>query len=246
MVRRWVQEHPHGVLKTAFLSVFALMVLGGVYISAQMASLSSRATDQQTVIAQLAQGLDTTRRQLSYHGITPSAPPASAIIQGMVGPTGAMGPAGPKGEPGVSITGPSGPPGPSGPSGPPGPSGASGEPGMNGVGIAGAPGSPGAPGASGAAGQAGPPGSPGPAGSPGKDGTNGQPPYSWTFNYGGNDYTCTRVSDFDPQNPRYTCTSSASSSSPPSSGDGPGGDNGGTGTPASLSTLYMVRGRRYH
>ncbi|HEY3482522.1 MAG TPA: hypothetical protein VGL02_26830 [Streptomyces sp.] len=64
----------------------------------------------------------------------------------------------------------------------------------------------------------------GPAGARGQDGqtptcvsepsecrgADGQPPAGWTTTYpDGSTGTCTRVSDFDPANPRYTCTRSA-------------------------------------
>jgi hypothetical protein len=115
-----------------------------------------------------------------------------------------------------------GPPGPSGPSGPPGPSGASGSPGARGAhGPSGAPEAAGADGQNGAQGPQGvpgPSGPPGPSGAAGKDGTNGQdgrdgtngqdgqPPVSWTFTDGVQTWTCTRVDDFDPAAPSYSCS----------------------------------------
>ncbi|WP_406381576.1 hypothetical protein OHU25_01660 [Streptomyces sp. NBC_00117] len=65
-------------------------------------------------------------------------------------------------------------------------------------------------------------GPPGPAGqnatgAPGKDGTDGtdgKPASSWTFQYGGATYTCAPVEGFDPDDPRYECTSPESSPDP--------------------------------
>jgi len=120
-------------------------------------------------------------------------------------PTAELGARGPAGPPGPS--------GPSGPSGPPGPSGASGGRGAAGKsGTAGASGRDGAqgpqgpPGPTGVAGPPGPSGAAGQDGQDGRDGQDGQPPTSWTFSVGTQQWTCTRVGDFDPAAPRYSCT----------------------------------------
>lgn len=57
-------------------------------------------------------------------------------------------------------------------------------------------------------------GAPGKDGTDGTDGTNGKPPSSWTFQYGGTTYTCTPVEGFDPDDPRYECTSPEPSPDP--------------------------------
>lgn len=178
---------------------------------------------QATVISKLASGLDTTRKQLQRHGLTPSAPAASSIVRGVQGVPGVPGPAGPSGSPGAS-----GSPGPVGASGAPGRNGSNGSPGAAGspgpAGPSGAPGASGMPGpASTVAGPAGPAGPTGPAGPPGKDGAPGPKgdtgpagpaPASWTFTYPpgplGVTYTCTPDSD---GSTHYTCTPASTSSS---------------------------------
>jgi hypothetical protein len=76
--------------------------------------------------------------------------------------------------------------------------------------IPGPRGIPGAAGPTGPPGAVGPPGPTGPAGQDGKDGKdgrNGAPPVDWTVsNSNGSTTTCTRVHDFRPAQPRYTCT----------------------------------------
>jgi hypothetical protein len=85
---------------------------------------------------------------------------------------------GPAGRPGT--TGAQGLPGATGPEGPPGPSGAAGSPGRD--------------------------GEDGKAGRDGKDGHPGEPPAGWIVtNADGTTQTCTRVPNFDPSAPRYTC-----------------------------------------
>lgn len=128
-------------------------------------------------------------------------------VQGL-GASPVAGPPGSRGEPGQSVVGPSGPPGPAGPAGSPG------EQGTPGKGETGAPGKPGADstipgpaGSPGAAGAAGPPGQDGKDGTNGTDGKDGAPPAGWTYTDAlGQSYTCSPVSDFDPDSPRYTCT----------------------------------------
>lgn len=120
--------------------------------------------------------------------------------------------------------------GPAGAQGVPGPQGAQGVPGIQGVqgarglpGAAGTDGKAGAPGKDGAVGPAGPPGADGkdgaqgPPGADGKDGAvgpagpagaNGEPPMSWVV-YGSNGQVterCEREANFNPAEPRYTCT----------------------------------------
>lgn len=131
----------------------------------------------------------------------------------VVGPRGAAGAAG--------LIGPSGPPGATGVSGKPGKDGKDGSPGPSGspgpAGPAGAAGSPGPAGPTGPAGQDGASGAPGKDGSSGSDGKNGAPPSSWTYtDQDGNEYRCVPVDDFDPDNPRYTCTQTSTASPDPS------------------------------
>jgi hypothetical protein len=144
----------------------------------------------------------------------------------VAGPPGMRGDPGPAGTPGRDAPTPDvteiarlaalqvapspGPSGPSGPAGSPGPSSTV-------PGPSGAPGRPGAdstvPGPSGAVG---PTGAPGPAGPNGQPGRDGQPPASWTFTYGGVQYTCTRATPFDPSNPRYQCEPAPAATPEPS------------------------------
>lgn len=158
-------------------------------------SMEAGQRSRDTVITKLADGLDTTRHQLEQHGVTPSAPPARSIVQGVPGApgaTGAQGVAGPSGAPGAT--------GATGPAGSPGPTGAQGVAGVEGP--------------------AGPQGPTGPAGADGKDGTDGaagQPPAGWTFtDPAGITYSCTRAADFDPSSPEYTCSPDAPSQPSPS------------------------------
>jgi hypothetical protein len=144
---------------------------------------------------------DALAKQVQSLGGTPVAgPPGSRGEPGktVIGARGPTGPSGPPGEPAPTITpspGPGGPPGPSGApgadstvAGPTGPAGASGAPGQNGQ-----------------------------DGKDGSDGTNGAPPSSWTYtDQDGNEYRCVPVSDFDPDNPRYTCTQTSTASPDPS------------------------------
>lgn len=210
---KWLTRHHKKIIPGAFGLVFLLMVLAGVFVSFQLSTLVSRTNQQGRVIDSLSAGLDTSRKQLSNHGITPSAPPASQIIKGVQGDPGPPGAPGTAGLPGS--TGPSGPPGQ------PGQPGASGKNGVNGVN--GSPGPPGAPGATvtGAPGNTGPAGKDGAAGKDGKDGTNGQdgsngsPPAGWTYSWTDSlgvkhNVTCSRAAGFDPSSPQYTCADSSS------------------------------------
>lgn len=160
-----------GWVAALLLAGFVALVLHSVEASNRR--LADGQTAQAEVITRLSSGLDTTRQQLQQHGVTPSAPPADSIVQGVPGVPGV---AGPPGAPGVP--GPSGPPGPSGAPGSPGPvstvPGPAGPAGMAGAqGIAGTPGvdgKDGAPGTPGAPGKDGAPGPAGPAGPAGRDG----------------------------------------------------------------------------
>ena len=132
------------------------------------------------------------------------------------------GPPGSRGEPGKTVVGPRGPRGPAGASGEPAPtitpspgaSGASGKPGANST----VPGPTGPPGADSTI-----PGPSGPPGAAGRDGANGKPPAGWTFTYNGVEYTCRPVDNFDPDDPKYSCTASEPNPSP-----GNGNGNGGS------------------
>jgi hypothetical protein len=82
-------------------------------------------------------------------------------------------------------------------------------------GVPGAPGPAGPAGTPGAPGTVGPPGPTGPAGKDGKDGRNGSPPVDWTVsNSDGSTTTCTRVHDFRPAQPRYTCVTADKAPTP--------------------------------
>ncbi|MGW2724784.1 collagen-like protein [Streptomyces sp. NPDC001492] len=129
-----------------------------------------------------------------------------------LGGTPVAGPPGSRGAPGKTVVGARGP------SGPPGPSGASGKPAPTITPSPGPSGPSGAPGAdSTVPGPTGPAGQDGASGAPGKDGSNGSPPSEWTYtDQDGNEYRCTPVDNFDPDNPRYHCTQTSTSSPEPS------------------------------
>ncbi|NUQ95207.1 MAG: collagen-like protein [Streptomyces sp.] len=205
------------VLLVALLAAgFVAFVLNSVESSNRKLSQGQQA--QATVISQLASGLDTTRKQLQRHGLTPSAPAASSIVRGVQGVPGVPGPAGPSGAPGKAA--PTITPSP-GPSGPPGRNGSNGSPGR--AGASGAPGSPGP--ASTVAGPAGPSGAPGRDGKDGAQGPKGDtgpPPSGWTFVYTdelgkSTTYNCTPDSD---GSTHYTCTPVNSSGPLKSGGKG--------------------------
>jgi hypothetical protein len=169
--------------------------------------LASEQQADHRVIGRLSSGLDTTRHQLQQHHVTPSAPPARSIVQGLGVPTPVPGPQGPPGRDAPTITPSPGPRGPAGSPGPastiPGPAGASGEPG--------APGSPGP--ASTVAGPAGPAGPPGRDGKDGAQGPAGPPPSGWTFTWTdelgkSTTYNCTPDS---PGSAHYSCSPVSSS-----------------------------------
>lgn len=212
----WFDRNQMRVLKLSVIAVFLMLVLGGIFIVHSIQVATQRADDNARAVTLLSKNLDTSRKQLTEHGITPSAPPAKTVVEqvdGAPGATGAAGRNGAQGEPG-----PSGPPGPSGKpgvQGSPGTDGQTGAPGVNGT--------DGIDGKDGAQGEQGVPGPAGPAGQDGKDGTNGTngkdgvPPVSWTYtDPAGVAYTCSRVTDFDPSAPRYTCAPDAVSTPPPS------------------------------
>lgn len=198
--------------ETVWLVGGLLVLLGVVWIALLALQTAADANKQlladkaaeATAIGQLSSALQTTQNQLKAHGVTPKAAPPSQIIQGVPG-----------------IQGVQGIPGPIGPSGAPGPSGSPGA-----TGKTGATGAAGAQGAQGVQGVQGQPGAnstvPGPQGQPGQDGKPGQPPAGWTNTYpDGSVETCRRAANFDPNNPYYTCTTSAPSSPPPSPSPSP-------------------------
>lgn len=160
--------------------------------------------------------------QVESLGGTPVAGPrGSTGAAGLIGPSGPPGPAGASGQPGKAA--PTITPSP-GPTGPPGPSGM---PGAKST-------------VAGPAGPTGPSGADGAAGAPGKDGSDGSPPTSWTYtDQDGNEYRCTAVDNFDPDNPRYRCvqTSTASPSPPPSPSPSPSAQSSPSDSPSPLLPL---------
>jgi hypothetical protein len=185
----------------AGIGILGVAVLG-VFLFLQSSEIGSLRESGNSTAAQAQQLAQQVRTLGGTPVVTPAAPGPSGP-QGATGATGAVGPAGP--------SGPSGAPGPIGPAGPKGDTGSNGTAGSSGSngspgkdGTAGATGPAGQPGGQGPSGPAGPAGPQGPSGS---DGQPGQPPSGWTTTYpGGATETCSRVPDFDPANPRYTCT----------------------------------------
>lgn len=209
------------VLAGVALWVVLLLAAGFVAFALSTVEASNRhlqqsVAAQDTVISKLAAGLDTTRRQLQQHHVTPSAPAASSIVRGVPGVPGVPGPAGPSGSSGVAGSpGAAGVPGRDGSNGSPG---AAGSPGP--AGASGAPGSPGP--ASTVAGPAGPAGKNGKDGKDGAQGPAGPPPSGWTFTYTdalgtSTTYTCTPDSE---GSTHYTCQPTTPSPTPsnPSAG----------------------------
>lgn len=161
---------------------------------------------------------------------------------------------------GTPVAGPSGAPGKTGagaigPSGPPGATGAAGKdaptitPSPGPTGPAGQDGTPGAdstvPGPTGAAGQNGADGASGAPGKDGTDGSNGAPPSSWTYtDQDGNEYACVPVSNFDPDNPRYTCTQTSTATPEPSPSSSPQPSPSDTPTSSGLLPLTLLDRRR--
>lgn len=158
--------------------------------------LGAEATRRGTAVSTLADDVRVLREQVKAEGATPAVPDPSRAVEdlpdrveavpGVPGERGPAGPAGPSGPPGKATDGKDGKdstePGPAGAdstvAGPPGPAGPAGPAGQDGTGTA------------------------------GKDGSDGKPPSSWTFQYGGTTYTCRPAAGFDPDDPRYECTSS--------------------------------------
>jgi hypothetical protein len=125
----WFDRHQMKLLKGSLVTLFVLMVLGGVYISYEMLTLSQQAHDNARAVTLLSKNLDTSRKQLTDHGITPSAPgptgaPGVNGSDGAPGKDGAPGPAGQDGKDGA--------PGAQGPAGPVGPAGVAGQDGKDG------------------------------------------------------------------------------------------------------------------
>jgi len=156
--------------------------------------------------------------QVKALGGTPVAGPRGATgAVGLIGPSGPTGASGQPGKDAPTIT-PS--PGPSGPAGP------SGAPGADST----------VPGPTGPAGQN------GASGAPGKDGSNGAPPSAWTYtDQDGNTYKCVPVSDFDPDNPKYTCTQTSTASPTPSPTPSPSEQQSPNTTPTPLLPLGLKR-----
>jgi hypothetical protein len=136
--------------------------------------------------------------------IVREGPQGAQGIPGVQGPQGAQGNAGIQGVQGIP-----GIPGADGKNGTDGKAGAVGPPGADGKdGAVGPPGPAGADGAAGPAGPAGADGKDGAMGPAGPAGADGEPPFAWVV-YGPNDTVverCERAPDFDPAEPRYTCT----------------------------------------
>jgi hypothetical protein len=175
------------------LAAFIALVLHSVQASNQR--LADGQAAQATVISRLSTSLDTTRQQLQQHGVTPSAPPAQSIVQGVPGVPGTPGTQGAPGSPGVK--GDKGDPGSPAPVITPSP-GASGAPG-----VAGKDGTNGVDGLPGRDGKDGAPGKDGTNGTDGRDGVDGKPPAGWTWtDPAGLSYSCTMD---DPSGPHYTC-----------------------------------------
>lgn len=171
------------------------LLAAGVFIIAAVALattavLQSITLQQQgSVIATLSANNDALRIQVLEQGETPVAPPAAEVA----GPVGPQGPGPTEEQVSIAVraycasgscTGPAGPPGPAGQdSTVPGPQGPVG------------------PGST-------VPGPQGPEGPAGPSGADGQPPSSWSYQWLGITYTCTRTEPFDPSTPTYTCSPS--------------------------------------
>lgn len=211
--REMTGRRPRGSMVELTAVVFLLAVAGVLAytlhaLAASNHQLAREQHAQSTVISRLSTGLDTTRRQLQQHHLTPSAPPPQSIVTQVPGvPTPIPGPPGPPGKAAPTITpspGPAGPPGPAGRPGPastiPGPSGAPGGPGPAST-------------VAGPAGPTGPPGKDGKDGAPGPAGPAGPPPSGWTWTYTdplgrSTTYSCTPDS---PGSTHYSCMPTSSS-----------------------------------
>jgi hypothetical protein len=186
--------------------MLVLLVVGVAVVALRTAEQANRQLQQEkaseaTAIGQLSSALQTTQNQLKQHGVTPSAPPPSQIIQGVPGATGPAG---------QSIIGPQGPPGKDGVS-----------PDPNAIASAAAKLMHPSPGPQGPAGPAGQPGAnstvPGPQGPAGEQGPTGPPPSSWTWTWTDSDgvkhtYTCTPVTS---GSTAYSCQETGTSSPSP-------------------------------
>lgn len=196
MVGGWVL-----LLLVVAFAVFALRAA----TDAQRRAQATQSADA-VAIQKLSTGLDQTRAQLQQHGVIPSAPPATTIVQGVPGAAGQsiVGPAGPAGQNGASAD----PaaiaqlvlamihpvPGPAGATGPAGPAGAAGKDST----VAGPAGP------AGAAGQDGSNGQDGKDGAQGSQGPAGPAPSGWTFTSAdGTVYDCTPDSG---GSAHYSCT----------------------------------------
>lgn len=184
-------------------AVLAALVLGTV-LAVIVINIQSLRHDLQTS----NEARDALAAQVQGLGATPIAGDPGS--RGEVGPSGPPGPAGRDGTmPSPGPTGPRGVPGtPGANSTVPGPTGAAGRPGANSTipGPTGAPGRNGVDGRNGADGSDGSDGDDGADGAAGADGADGNPPTSWTYtDFKGDQHVCSRVADFDPDDPRYTC-----------------------------------------
>lgn len=183
--------------------VAALLFLGGglavAFLQINQAQdradrLAAEADLRGSAVSTLATDVRTLRSQIQARGGTPAAPDPARAIQGL--PDRARVP--------VLIPGPKGDPGEPGPTVTPSP-GATGQTGRAGADST-VPGPTGPPGPAGT-GAAGKDGTDGANGKDGRDGANGSPPVGWTYtDPQGVTYSCGPVSDFDPDAPRYTCT----------------------------------------
>lgn len=180
-----------------------LIILLGGYTYFQISALT-------TTVGALSVALTAEQNATLEEGGKPVAPPAVDIVEdpeiipGKPGDNGLDGRDGMDGEDGSP--GKDGLPGRDGDNGDsiegkPGSQGALGQAGLPGVdGVQGEPGKDGADGTNGKDGQD------GADGVNGADGKDGQPPASWTWQMGSIEYTCSRAENFDPNNPKYTCS----------------------------------------
>ncbi|MFF1334665.1 collagen-like protein [Streptomyces sp. NPDC058298] len=179
------------------LALFAAVILG---VALAWILLSVQGLQDQLRTSNDAR--DALARQVQSLGGTPVAgPPGSRGEPGktVIGAPGPSGPPGQPGKPAPTITPSPGPTGPAGPSGAPGADSTV----------------PGPVGSTGPTGPAGQDGADGAAGQDGSDGSNGAPPSEWTYtDQDGNEYSCTPVDDFDPDNPRYRCTQTSTAPAP--------------------------------
>lgn len=208
------------VLWVVLLSAAAFVAFALNTVESANRQMQKHITAQDTVISKLATGLDTTRKQLQQHHVTPAAPPAKSIVRGVQGVPGVPGPAGPTGAAGVAGSpGASGAPGRNGSPGAVGATGPAGPAGQ--AGAAGSPGPAGPAGPQGPKGDTGDTGAQGPQGEAGPQGPAGPAPAGWTFTYkppvgpsvtydcapdsaGSTHYSCTPAGGSAPVNPQST------------------------------------------